>query len=318
MDKIWAFATLIIKELRTLSMFNFIKQKLQKIYNNFTTKVSAIFGRTTIDESTLKELEITLLSADTGVQTTRTIINQLKQYAQDGTLPEGQNLRDALRNILITILQKTESISLADRQVYVLAGINGSGKTTFVGKLAHLLSQNGKKVLLVAADTFRAAAAEQLHAWAQKIGVDIVIGTPNQDPASVVFAGCDKFKQEAYDALIIDTAGRLHTKTNLMNELAKIKRIITKQLPDQQITTLLTIDSMLGQNSFEQAKLFKECTSIDGIVLTKMDGTGKGGIVFAIADQLHVPIAYITFGEQLDQIKLFDPHNYVHELLDIT
>jgi fused signal recognition particle receptor len=299
-------------------MFNFIKQKLQKIYNNFTSKISALFGRTTIDEATLKELEVTLLSADTGVHTTRTIINQLKSLAQNGRLPEGQNLRDALRTALMNILHKTDAIKLDKTQIYVLVGINGSGKTTFAGKLAHQLTKEGKKVLLVAADTFRAAAPEQLHAWAQKIGVDIVLGNPNQDPASVVFTGCEKFKQESYDALVIDTAGRLHTKTNLMNELAKIKRIITKQLPNQQVTTLLTIDSMLGQNSFEQAKLFKECTTIDGIVLTKMDGTGKGGIVFAICDQLHIPIAYITFGEQLDQIKLFDTSNYVNELLDIN
>lgn len=299
-------------------MFNFIKQKLQKIYNNFTSKISALFGRTTIDEATLKELEITLLSADTGVQTTRTIINQLKQHAQNGALPEGQNLRDALRIILLNILKKNLTPQFDNSQVYVLVGINGSGKTTFAGKLAHKLSKEGKKILLVAADTFRAAAPEQLHAWAQKIGVDIVIGNPNQDPASVVFTGCDKFKQGSYDAVIIDTAGRLHTKTNLMNELAKIKRIIAKQLPDHRVNTLLTIDSMLGQNSFEQAKLFKECTTIDGIVLTKMDGTGKGGIVFAISDQLHIPIAYITFGEQLDQIKLFDATSYVSELLDIS
>jgi fused signal recognition particle receptor len=217
---------------------------------------------------------------------------------------------------LLHILTTPPAATL-DSQVFVLVGINGSGKTTFAGKLAHKLKQEGNNVLLVAADTFRAAAPEQLTAWAQNIGVDIVLGTPNQDPAAVVFAGCERFKKENYDAIIIDTAGRLHTKTNLMNELAKIKRVITKQLPDKSITTLLTIDAMLGQNSFEQAKLFKECTDVNGIVLTKMDGTGKGGIVFAIAHQLHIPIAYISFGEQLDNIKLFDAQEYVHDLLEV-
>ena len=197
-----------------------------------------------------------------------------------------------------------------------MVGINGSGKTTFAGKLAHKYAQESKKVLLVAADTFRAAAPEQLQEWSDTVGVDMVRGTQNQDPASVVCSGCEKFKTDQYDILIIDTAGRLHTKTNLMNELTKINRVITKQLPDKTVNTLLTIDSMLGQNSFEQAKLFHESTDLSGLVLTKMDGTGKGGIVFAITDELAIPIWYITFGEQLNQLKLFDKNEYVDNLLN--
>jgi len=201
-------------------------------------------------------------------------------------------------------------------RIHVLVGINGSGKTTFAGKLAHFYKQQGKKVLLVAADTFRAAAPEQLAQWSERSGVGIVLGKQNQDPASVVFAGCERFKQELFDILIIDTAGRLQTKANLMNELAKIKRTIDKQLPNEPINVLLTIDSMLGQNSFEQAKIFKESTQVNGIVLTKMDGTGKGGIVFGIAQELGIPVAYVAFGEQADQFAPFNAENYVEELLN--
>lgn len=291
-------------------MFSFIKEKLQKIYTGFTSKLSAFFGRTTIDEATLHELELLLISADTGVSTTRTIINQLRQASPT----QGVALRAVLGPILVSILQKA-GIYDTHPPVYLLVGINGSGKTTSIGKLAHQLRSQGKKVLLVAADTFRAAAPEQLTSWASSIGVDIVLGSAQQDPSAVVFNGCARFKKEGYDALIIDTAGRLHTKTNLMHELSKIKRVITKQLPDMPVSTLLTIDAMLGQNSFEQAKLFKECTQVNGIILTKMDGTGKGGIVFAIADQLQIPIAYITFGEQVDHIKPFDAQSFVHDLI---
>lgn len=292
-------------------MFNFIKSKLSKIYTSFSSKLATIFGRNTLDEATLKELEILLLSADTGVQTTRSILSELKNNPPQ----EGQTLREAIKPILLNTLTDTPAYAHQDSRVFVLVGINGSGKTTFAGKLAHHYAQQGKKVLMCAADTFRAAAPEQLTQWAQRCGADIVLGKSDQDPASVVFAGCERFKHENYDILIIDTAGRLQTKTNLMNELAKVKRVINKQLANEPISTLLTIDSMLGQNSFEQAKLFKESTDVNGIVLTKMDGTGKGGIVFAITQQLHIPIAYITFGEALDQCKLFDAHEYVENLV---
>ena len=195
-------------------------------------------------------------------------------------------------------------------------GINGSGKTTFAGKLAYDLHKQGKKVLLVAADTFRAAAPEQLKQWAIRTGASIINGKEGQDPASVVFTGCEQFKSQGFDALIIDTAGRLQTKTNLMKELEKIHKIISRQLPNYTPCTLLTIDAMLGQNSFEQATLFNESTQLDGIVLTKMDGTGKGGIVFAITQQLGIPVAYIAYGEQPEQLKLFNAQEYVQELLN--
>jgi fused signal recognition particle receptor len=296
-------------------MLSFIKNKLHKIFNTVTSQLGSFFSRTVIDEGALKELEILLISSDVGVSTTRSIIAELKKQV-GSSVSNGAQLKSALHTILLTILTKNSPLTAPDQQIFLFVGINGSGKTTSIGKLAHFYVQQGKKVLLVAADTFRAAAPEQLTQWARQTNTDILCGKEGQDPASLVFQGCEKFKKEQYDILIIDTAGRLQTKINLMHELAKIKRALTKQLPNMPIATLLTIDSMLGQNSFEQAKLFKESTDVNGIILTKMDGTGKGGIVFAIAQELSIPVVYLTFGEQSDQIKLFNAHEYVTELLD--
>lgn len=292
-------------------MFNFIKRQLQKIYTGFTGKLAVFFGKATIDEATLRELELLLISSDTGVTTTRAIIDRLKTRS----IADGAQLRIALEEQLQAILHSVEQAHVSEKSVYLLVGINGSGKTTFVAKLAHYLQAQDKKVLLVAADTFRAAAPEQLSVWAERLGVDIVCGAQGQDPAAVVFSGCERFNRGGYDALIIDTAGRLQTKTNLMNELAKIRRVMSKVLVDTPVATLLTIDAMLGQNSFEQARIFKEAAPLDGIVLTKMDGTGKGGIVFAIADQLGIPVAFITFGEAIEDLKKFDAQQFVHDLL---
>ena len=296
-------------------MFSFIKNALSKIYSHVTAKLTSLFDKTVIDEATLKELEILLISSDTGVATTRAIITNLRNQVQNGTIKQGANLRTALQKLLEQALITSTHLISQEAQVHILVGINGSGKTTFAGKLAHFYSSQGKKVLLVAADTFRAAAPEQLTAWSRKAGADIIIGKEGQDPASVVFEGCEAFKNKQYDILIVDTAGRLQAKKHLMDELGKIKNVLTKKLPDSLINTILTIDSMLGQNSFEQAKLFKESTNVHCIALTKMDGTGKGGIVFSITQQLDIPIGYISFGGQIDQCKPFDAQTYVHDLL---
>jgi len=294
-------------------MFGFLKKKLKKIYNTFTTKVHSLFTSKTVDEETLKELETLLIAADAGVKTTKTIIENLKKEVLRGKIQEGEDLHKALAKQLNDLLATQQFEKKSD--IFLLVGINGSGKTTFAAKLAHKLKAEGKKVLLVAADTFRAAAVEQLTDWAKKVNVALHTGTPGQDPASVVFTACQRFKEEHFDALIIDTAGRLQTKVNLMKELEKIKKNITRHLPDTPINTLLTIDAMLGQNSLQQARVFHESTQIRGVILTKMDGTGKGAIVFAIVQELEVPIAYISFGEQLDQFKLFKAQEYVDQLL---
>lgn len=294
-------------------MFNFIKETLSKVYNQFTAQVHALFSRSTIDEQTLKELETLLIEADTGIKTTRIILDHLQQAYKAGTIAKGSDLKQELEKQLLSLLEKSPQKSCT---IYILVGINGSGKTTFAGKLAYHYKQQGKKVLLAAADTFRAAAPEQLIQWAQRGSVDIIRGTPGQDPASVVFNACEKYKKESYDILIIDTAGRLQTKINLMKELEKIKRSIAKQLPERATCTLLTVDAMLGQNSFEQAKVFHESTQLDGIVLTKMDGTGKGGIIFAINQELHIPVVYISYGENIGQLKSSNAQEYVTELLN--
>ena len=296
-------------------MFNFIQKTLKKIYAACTSKFDAVFAKATIDNETLKELEKILIEADTGVKTTKQIINNLNIQYKNGAIHDSASLKTALNDQLVALL-KTDSHP-SKPSIVLLVGINGSGKTTLAAKLAYQASQEGKRVLLIAADTFRAAAQEQLAAWANRLEIDIVPGKANQDPAAVVYAGCAKFKQDCYQTLIIDTAGRLQTKTNLMKELEKIKRVITQQLPDQKITTILTVDSMLGQNSLEQARIFHESTQLDGIALTKMDGTGKGGIVFAITHELKIPIMYISFGENPEQLKVFDTQEYVSDLLDV-
>lgn len=295
-------------------MFNFIKKSLHSIYNSFTTKINTLFAQSSLDEATLNELEKLLISADTGFATTQSIMSTIKKAFTQKQIHEGKELKTILEQELLKKLTPYETPQ-AEKIVYLLVGINGSGKTTFAGRFAAQQLLQGKKPLLVAGDTFRAAASAQLNQWAQKSNIDIVLGKENQDPGSVIFNACQQFSTSDYNVLIIDTAGRLQTKSNLMQELAKIKRIIERQLPNYPLITLLTIDAMLGQNSFEQARLFHECTTINGIVLTKMDGTGKGGIVFAINESLKIPVAYISSGEGIEAISLFDPISYVHNLL---
>ncbi len=289
-------------------MFNFLKNTLQHIYTQFTSRLSSLLGLSKLDEKSALELEKILISADTGVHTTQNIITQLKQHTGDTPL------RTALKPILVNVLNKPTPAP-QNPDIIILVGINGSGKTTTAGKLAHHFATQHQRVTLVAADTFRAAATEQLNAWAQHNNITCIQGTPGQDPASLVYEGCAYVKNNPSTKLIIDTAGRLQTKKNLMNELAKIRRVIEKHLPEKTIATFLVLDAMLGQNSFEQARVFAECTPIDGIILSKMDGTGKGGIVFAIADQLAIPVTYFTYGEQIHQISFFSPETYVDQLL---
>lgn len=293
-------------------MFGFIKDKLSKVFTQVTQKFTTLFSSKSVDQEALAQLEKILIQADAGVTTTRAILKTVTTAWQNGSIKEGADLKQAVHQELLSILKDPIT---TEHDVYLLVGINGSGKTTCAAKLASNLKDQGKKVLLVAGDTFRAAAVEQLSVWAHMLDVDILTGNPEQDPAAVIFAGCTKFKNGGYDALIIDTAGRLQTKMNLMKELEKIKKVVAKQLPDQTIATLLTVDAMLGQNSFEQAKMFNESTDLTGLILTKMDGTGKGGIVFAITQELGLPVQYISYGEQANQFKLFDKQEYVNQLL---
>lgn len=295
-------------------MFGFLKEKIKKIYSSFTSKAASLFSRTTLDESFLEELETLLLSSDVGSTLTKSIMAELRKNISSGSLTTPQGIQQALETILVNLVLDSSSLNKTPR-IMLLVGINGSGKTTFAAKYAHMLTQQNKKVLLVAGDTFRAAATQQLNEWGKKIKVPVFIGKENQDPASVIFDACSLFEKEGYDHLIIDTAGRLQTKVNLMKELEKIRSIIEKKLPGQEINTWLTIDAMLGQNSTQQAKLFYEATKVNGLILTKLDGTGKGGALFAISKELQLPLLYITFGETLEDLKEFDRTQYVKELL---
>ncbi len=294
-------------------MFNFVKNSLKRIYDAVSSKLQGLFGATTVDAQVLQDLQKILLEADLGVPTTNSILEKLKASAQAGNLNTGLELKNKLEELLLAQLDLPQ---IALGNVVLLVGINGSGKTTLASKLAYYYKLQSKKVLLVAADTFRAAAVDQLASWSQKLNIDMLQGLPNQDPAAVVYQGCEKFKNEQYDIVIIDTAGRLQTKSNLMQELGKISRVVNKVLPNQAISTLLTVDAMLGQNSLIQAQEFKQAANLSGVVLTKMDGTAKGGIVFAIAQQLALPVVFISFGEQPNDLKKFNAPEYVSELLN--
>ncbi len=295
-------------------MFNFIKNALKKVYSSVSNRLTALFGNAVVDDATIQSLHTILLEADTGVATTNHLIDHVKKEMQSGRLATGEDLKNALEEQLLQKLDAT-AYCKSNAPIILLVGINGSGKTSTAGKLAHMLTKQGERPILVAADTFRAAAVEQLSIWAERTNSLFIKGADGQDPASVVYAGLEAFARGQGSRLIIDTAGRLQTKTYLMQELEKIRRIIAKKCPETQVSTLLTIDAMLGQNSFDQAKLFHESTQLDGIVLTKMDGTGKGGIVFSITQAFQVPVAYITYGEELSTIKPFDSHAFVSDLL---
>jgi fused signal recognition particle receptor len=297
-------------------MFGFIKDKIKKVYDSFTTKVAALFLGSSLDETFIKELTNLLIVADTGTKTTQKIIDNLTSQIAHQKVTTLLEAKQALEDYLYRLLNVDQAQIELTPAVLLMVGINGSGKTTFVAKLANKLKQQGKRVLVVAGDTFRAAATHQLIEWGQRIGVEVFVGKENQDPSSVIFDACQKFRDDAFDHIIIDTAGRLQTKVNLMKELEKIHRIIAKQLPQEIIHTWLTIDTMLGQNSLAQAQIFFEATQLSGLVLTKFDGTGKGGVVFAITDQLRLPILYVTFGENIDDFKPFDARSYASELLN--
>lgn len=295
-------------------MFGFIKDKIKKIYNTFTNQVTSIFSRNKLDEQFLQELSILLISADTGVKTTTRIIDQLRKDIASSKITDLEQVKAELETLLIEQLS-VDTNPILTPKITLLVGVNGSGKTTFVSKFANLLKQQNKRVLLVAGDTFRAAATHQLIEWGNRIDVPVFVGKENQDPASVIFDGCAKFNKENFDHIIIDTAGRLQTKVNLMKEIEKIRKILDRQLPNQEICTWLTIDAMNGQNSLRQAEIFEQSTKLNGVILTKLDGSGKGGIVFSITQQFKIPILYSTFGEKVEDIKIFDAKEYVHGLL---
>ncbi len=293
-----------------MGFFDKLKAGLAKTRNGIMEKIDQVllaFG--VVDEDLFEELLDILILSDVGVNTAQNIIDRLREKVKAEKITKPEEVKGALKQVILDILQAGKNgIDLNDRPtVITVIGVNGVGKTTSIGKIAHLYKKNGAKVLLAAGDTFRAAATEQLDIWAQRAEVAIVKQGEGADPAAVVYDACNAAKSRKCDVLICDTAGRLHTKKNLMDELHKISKVVDRELPDYKRETLLVLDATTGQNALNQAKIFNESAQITGIVLTKLDGTAKGGIVIAISDELHIPVKLVGVGEQMDDLQPFDP-----------
>ncbi|MFI3313476.1 MAG: signal recognition particle-docking protein FtsY [Eubacteriales bacterium] len=301
-----------------MGFFDKIKQGLSKTVAAMESTIGSVFsGFSEIDDDFYDELEESLILADLGVDTATGAVEQLRAVVKKEKLKEVEPVKEALRTILVEMLEVGDMTIPMDTKptVVLVIGVNGVGKTTTIGKLSNVLKNDGKKVLLCAADTFRAAAADQLEIWAGRSGVDIIRQDEGADPASVVYDAISAAKARGSDVILCDTAGRLHNKQNLMNELAKISRIIDRELPNARKEVLLVLDGTTGQNGLIQAKQFKEIAGVTGMVLTKLDGTAKGGIVIAVANVLQIPVKYIGVGEQIDDLMAFEPENFVKALI---
>ena len=298
-----------------MSFFDKIKAGLKKTRAQLGGAFASFTGA---NDEFFEELEELMIMADIGVETSEDVIEELRARAKEENLRGGEEIRAAVVDILAGKMEAGDPGLKLDTKpsVILVIGVNGVGKTTTIGKLAVQLKSEGKKVLLSAADTFRAAAADQLAIWAQRAGADIVRHEENSDPASVVFDSITAARARGADVIIVDTAGRLHNKSNLMNELNKISRVIDRELPDADRETLLVLDATTGQNGLIQARQFREAAGLTGIVLTKLDGTAKGGIAVAIADQLQLPVKYIGVGEQADDLIRFNGREFVEALFE--
>ena len=293
---------------------------LTKTRNNIVSGLNSIFtGFSNIDDDFYEELEETLIMSDIGVNTTEEILDTLKEQVKELKIKEPMECKDLLIKNIEEQMDIGENAYDFENQrsVILMIGVNGVGKTTSIGKLASQFKKNNKKVVLAAADTFRAAAAEQLKEWADRAGVDVISGKEGSDPGSVLFDAISSAKNKGADILLCDTAGRLHNKKNLMEELKKLDRIIEKEYGGCHRENFIVLDATTGQNALVQAKQFKECADITGVILTKMDGTAKGGIAIAIQAELGIPVKYIGVGEQIDDLQKFDAHDFVEALFNV-
>lgn len=292
---------------------------LEKTRKTFGERLNELFANfRSVDEDFFEELEETLIGADVGFETALRIAESLRQEVKLKNAKKSSEVQNTIIEKLVEIyetegLEENHELNLQpeDLSIFLFVGVNGVGKTTSIGKLAYQYKNEGKKVLLAAADTFRAGAIDQLVVWGERAGVEVVRGQAGGDPAAVVFDAVKRAKEEAYDVLLVDTAGRLQNKVNLMNELDKIKRVIQREIPDAPHEVLLVVDATTGQNALVQAKQFKETTDVTGIVLTKLDGTAKGGIVLAIRNELHIPVKLVGLGEGIDDLEPFEPNDFV-------
>ena len=294
-----------------MGLFDRIKAGLQKTRAAFSGHMDELVENyKALDDDFFEDLTDILIMADVGVKTTELAVNRLREKCKAEKIGTPERAKDALKEILVDMMQ-TEPMRLESPMVLLVIGVNGVGKTTTIGKLATRFKTVGRRVIICAADTFRAAAAEQLTVWAQRADVPIIKQKEGADPAAVVYDGIQAAKGRHADILIVDTAGRLHNKAHLMEELKKIGRVAEREYPDAKVKALLVIDATTGQNGLQQAMLFKEVANIEGIVLTKLDGTAKGGIAIAIRNELGLPVYYIGFGEQLDDLQPFDAREFI-------
>ena len=296
--------------------FKRLKEGLSKTRNSIVDSFSSVFGASHIDDDFYEELEETFIMADMGYETTEKVIENLKERVKEARIKEPAACKELIINIIRDQMMVDESAYDFEKKksVILVIGVNGVGKTTTIGKLAAQYKKSGKKVLIAAADTFRAAAIDQLKTWADRAGVEMISHNEGADPAAVVYDAVSAAKARNTDILLIDTAGRLHNKKNLMDELAKMRRIISRDYPDANVESLIVLDGSTGQNALEQARQFSNVTEIDGIVITKLDGTAKGGIAIAIQAELNVPVKFIGIGEKIDDLQRFDPSAYVEAL----
>ena len=287
---------------------------MSKTRGSFWGRLANVLGSSEIDDDAWDDIEAILIQADLGVNTTSQIIEDLRARG----ITKSEDLQLALREALQDLLSFPPTMNISGRELSIIlvVGVNGSGKTTSIGKLANRLNRAGRKVMLAAGDTFRAAAIEQLQLWGDRVGVPVIANAPNSDPAAIVYDATEAAKARGYDILIIDTAGRLHNNFNLMEELAKIRSVSSRVVPDAPHEVLLVLDGATGQNALQQARKFKERIDVTGVIITKLDSTAKGGMVFAVTNELDLPVHYIGLGEGIDDMVLFNPEFFVKSLFD--
>jgi len=301
-----------------MGFFEKLKAGLEKTRKNIIERVEAVLQTQKIDDSTIEDIEEVLITSDIGSDATSHIVELLRDKVKKGYIKTSEDVKAYIREEMSSLLGRSQPLVIFGEKPFVIltVGVNGVGKTTTIGKLASRFISEGNSVVLAAADTFRAAAIEQLEIWADRTGAEIIKHQSGSDPAAVAFDAVEAAKHRGIDVVIIDTAGRLHTKSNLMEELKKINRVIKKSIPDAPQEILLVVDATTGQNALRQAQIFKEAVGITGIALTKLDGTAKGGIIFAIKKELGVPVRLIGIGEGIDDLKDFDPEDFVTALFE--